>query len=103
MNFKARTIGAIATMICGGTYDKPEPYFVYRSGYDLTRFFWDCDTDYQHDGSTRTGWVESILGEILQQPQPNEFTPPDTFARIIENLMDQEDAKDETHERVNCS
>ena len=102
MNFKVRTIGAIASMICGGTHDKPEPYFIYRSGYDLTRFFWDCDTDYQHDGSTRTAWVESTLAEILQQPQPNEFTPPDTFARVIETLMDQEDAKDETYDRMNA-
>ena len=92
MNFRPRTVDALASMVCGGTQHEPEPYFVYRSSSQLTRFFRDCDTDFQHDGSTRTSWVAWALGEILQEPQPNEYTPPETFARIIEVLMDQEDA-----------
>lgn len=101
MNFKLRTIDSIANMICGN-YEASESFFVYRSSSQITRFFRDCDTDYQHDGSTRAVWVAEVLKEILSESQPNEFTPPETFARVIENLMDKEDATNESHERINA-
>ena len=101
MNFKLRTIDSVADMICGN-YDASKSFFVYRSSSQLTRFFRDCDTDYQHDGSTRANWVAWVLKEILSEPQPNEFTPSEAFARVIETLMDREDATNESNERANA-
>lgn len=99
MNFKPRTIDSLADMICGN-YESSETFFVYRSSSQLTRFFRDCDTDYRHDGSTRASWVAGVLEEILAEPQPNDFTPPETFARVIDVLMDREDAINESHDRI---
>jgi hypothetical protein len=88
-------------MICGN-YEASKSFFVYRSGSQLTRFFRDCDTDYRHDGSTRANWVADVLKKILPELQPNKFTPSKTFARVIETLMDREDATNESHERINA-
>jgi hypothetical protein len=65
----------------------------------ITQLFQDCDTDYAHDGSTRNAWVADTLIKILQEPQPNANTPPETFARPIHVLMDQEDARNEGTDR----
>ena len=56
MEFKERTLKQIAEMICGN-FEKEESFFRYRSSSYLTEFFQDCDTDYEHDGSTRNYWV----------------------------------------------
>ena len=101
MQFKTRTIDSLADMICGN-YDASESFFVYRSSSFLTRFFKDCNTDYQHNGTTRAVWVAGVLEEILSEPQLNDFTPPETFARVIDVLMDQEDATNESSARVNA-
>ncbi|MCL4215396.1 MAG: hypothetical protein KJ052_00090 [Candidatus Hydrogenedentes bacterium] len=98
MEFKQRTLMALADMICGN-FKAEESLFVYRSSSYLTRFFQDCDTDYAHDGSTRNYWVASILKEILAEPHPNAQTPPDAFSRVIRTLMDQGDALHEGHDR----
>lgn len=95
MNIKPRTIDSLADMICGNN----ETYFIYRSSSQLTRFFRHCDMNYTHDGSTRDRWVASVLEEIFSEPQPNDFTPPDAFARIIDVLMDKSDAFNENNER----
>jgi hypothetical protein len=92
MEFKQRTLIQIADMICGNS----SRFFPYRSSHYLTEFFRDCDTDYQHDGSTRNKWVASVLAEILAEPQPNANTPPETFSRVIRTLMDQGDAANES-------
>jgi hypothetical protein len=89
---------ALADMICGN-FNHEESSFSYRSSSAITQFFLDCDTDYAHDGSTRNYWVADTLTKILQEPQPNANTPPDTFARVIKVLMDQTDAKNEGPER----
>ena len=52
MEFKQRIRMQIADMICGN-FKTEESFFRYRSGSILTEFFQDCDTDYEHDGSTR--------------------------------------------------
>ena len=91
MKFKERSIMQIAEMICGNAVDD-EGHFVYRSSGYLTEFFSDCDTDYRHDGSTRRYWVAEALRQILAEPQPSANAPPETFARVINRLMDQEDA-----------
>jgi hypothetical protein len=94
MKFKQRTTWAIADMICGNSESGKEPLFPYRSSSVITRFFSDCDTDYAHDGSTRSSWVSSTLEAILQEPQSSSNIPPETFARVIRVLMDQGDAMD---------
>jgi hypothetical protein len=92
MKFKQRTIWDIADMICGNTENGKEVLFPYRSSSVITRFFRDCETDYVHDGSTRSSWVSSVLVSILEEPQQSGNVPPETFARVIRNLMDQGDA-----------
>lgn len=98
MKFKQRTLMQIADMICGNL-NPDKPFFIYRSSSRLTEFFMDCDTDYTHDGSTRNFWVAETLGSILAEPQPHPHAPPDTFARVIERLMDQSDAQNEEPDR----
>lgn len=98
MEFKQRSLMAIADMICGN-FKSEESLFVYRSSSYLTRFFQDCDTDYAHDGSTRNYWVAATLKTILLEPQINAQTPPETFSRVIRVLMDQGDALHEGNER----
>jgi hypothetical protein len=78
-------------MICGNTDPGKEVLFLYRSSSYITRFFQECDTDYVHDGSTRSAWVGSTLIKILDEPQTTGNAPPDTFARVIRTLMDQGD------------
>ena len=98
MEFKKRTLKAIADMICGN-YKLDKSYFVYRSSSFLTRFFQDCDTDYEHDGTTRNRWVEGVLEKILAEPQTNAQRPPGTFLRVIKILMDPADAVNEGSDR----
>jgi len=98
MQFKQRTLMQVADMICGN-FPVDTSLFVYRSSSRLTEFFQDCDTDYVHDGSTRNYWVAETLRSILAEPQPGPNTPPETFARVIETLMDQADAQHEGYDR----
>ena len=88
----------IADMVCGN-FNKEESLFRYRSSSYLTEFFRDCDTDYEHDGSTRNYWVAETLRKILAEPQPSANTLPETFSRVIRTLMDQGDAMNEGAER----
>jgi hypothetical protein len=98
MEFKRRTLNQVADMICGN-YPNEETFFVYRSSKYLTEFFEDIETDYRHDGSTRQWWVATTLETVLAEPQPSPNIPPDTFARVIRRLMDQDDAVNEGPER----
>ena len=98
MEFKRRTLMQIADMICGN-FDADRSLFRYWTSSLLTEFFQDCDTDHEHDGSTRNYWVADALRAILAEPHPNASTPPESFSRVIRTLMDQEDAKNEGRER----
>jgi hypothetical protein len=98
MEFKKRTLMQIADMICGNLKNE-ENLFRYRSSSYLTEFFRDCDTDYEHDGTTRNYWVADTLRQILAEPHANANTPPETFLRVIRMLMDQGDAENEGPER----
>ena len=89
---------AIADMICGN-FNTEKSHFGYRSSSYLTRFFQDCDTEYVHDGSTRNYWVADTLRQILAEPHPNAQTPPATFSRVIQALMDPGDALNEGDDR----
>jgi len=100
MVFKQRTLMLIADMICGNANEDQESFFRYRSSSYLTEFFQDCETDYEHDGSTRNRWVAEVLGNILEEPQPAANVPPDTFSRVIQALMDHGDAFNEDPERA---
>lgn len=97
MKWKTRTLEQVAEMICG---DKPESYFRYLSGPNLSRFFRDADTDFAHDGSTRRFWVADVLQKILDYPSANPLTPPDAMLRVIRLLMDSEDAFNEEPPRL---
>jgi hypothetical protein len=99
MEFHARTIRQLATLICGNFEADPPPVFEYRSSSRLTHFFEDCETDYTHRGQTRDAWVAEVLTEILNEPQTNPLFPPDTFLRVIQELMDQQDARNEESSR----
>ncbi len=91
MEFKRRTLSELADMICGN-FNAEKTLFRYRTSSRLTGFFYDCDTDYTHDGTTRNAWVYDKINEILQGQHPDARTPPDTFCRVIHVLMDKEDA-----------
>lgn len=93
MKFRQRTLRELADMICGNT--PADSFFEYRTSSKLTEFFWDCDTEYSHDGSTRSFWVANALGKILDEPQSGPNEPPAAFSRIISELMDPRDAVDE--------
>lgn len=80
MQFRKRTLIALANMICGN-FNRVDSVFPYRSSSAITRFFEDCDTRYTHDGSTRNYWVAETLAKILEEPQPNANTSGDIRAR----------------------
>lgn len=98
MKFKSRTLSQLADMICGN-FPAETTFFRYRSSSLLTQFFYDADTDYAHDGSTRSHWVSSKLEEILQGPQENPLAPPSLFQSVIKTLMDPSDAINEGPDR----
>lgn len=98
MNFKRRTLMQLADMICGN-FPADESHFVYRSSKYLTEFFQDAETDYVHDGSTRNYWVADTLEKIIAEPQPSANTPSETFARVIDRLMDPSEAINEDEKR----
>jgi hypothetical protein len=76
MEFKRRTVAQLAEMIFGNRKEGETCFFRYRSSSYLTEFFRDCDTDYEHDGSTRGSWVADTLQKILAERQPSANTPP---------------------------
>ena len=98
MEFRQRSLTQIADLICGN-FPEDASHFLYRSSSRLTEFFYDCDTDFAHDGSTRNYWVAETLKTILAEPHPNAQTPPATFGRVMRTLMDQGDALHEGAER----
>lgn len=85
----------IAELMRGNRNNDEVCFFRYRSSKYLTEFFQDCDTDYIHDGSSRAYWVADALKSILEEPQANANTPPETFSRVVRVLMDQGDAENE--------
>lgn len=98
VEFRERTLIALSNMICGN-FKVEESFFVYRTSNHLTRFFQDCDTEYVHDGTTRNYWVADALRQILAEPSSNARTPPATFLRVIQALMDPADALNEKNDR----
>jgi hypothetical protein len=102
MEFKQRTLRRLADMVCGNGEPSKPNYFKYRSSSVITEFFQDCETDYVHNGSTRWAWVSERLAEILAEPHPGPTIPPDTFCRVIMNLMDPALCESEGENRANA-
>lgn len=108
MKFKLRNSAALADLICGNTgADDPgvgeaPKYFPYRSSSYITEFFADLGTDRKHDGSTRQWWVADAVDEILTEPHEGPEHPPETFCRLIDQLMDPRDALNEGADRTNA-
>lgn len=99
MKFKPRSLGQIADLVCGNADPDETAYFPYRSSSYLTEFFEEIDTDFRHDGSTRKWWVADVLEQILAEPHSGPTTPPDTFLRVIDRLMDRSEATNESADR----
>lgn len=105
MKFKRRNAAALADLVCGNPgSDNPEvgetpKYFPYRSSSNITEFFAELDTDWEHDGSTRRWWVADVIEAILDEPHDGPGHPPPTFCRLIDQLMDPRDAINEGAER----
>ena len=99
MEFKQRTLVALADMICGN-FKAEESFFIYRSSSYLTEFFQDCGTNHRHAGSTRGVWVSEALRQVLAEPSHGANTPPEPFACIIRTLMDSGDTVNESSVRV---
>lgn len=95
MKFRRRNIREIAEMIIGDN-DK----FFYRSSSNITRFFEECDLDYQHDGSTRWAWTTERLIELLEMSSASANTLPDTFVHVLQVLMHKADALDADPDRL---
>lgn len=58
-----QTLDSLADMICGDGQGYP----VYRSGSELTRFFYRVGfSNFRHDGSTRKWWTLSVLKQLTE-------------------------------------
>ena len=105
MKFKRRNAAALADLICGNPgsdnpgFGETPKYFPYRSSSYITEFFADLDTEWVHDGSTRQRWVADVIESILDEPHDGPGQPPQTFCRVIDQLMDPRDALNEGADR----
>lgn len=105
MKFKRRNTAALADLVCGNHgsdnpgFGETPKYFPYRSSSYITEFFADLDTNWVHDGSTRQWWVADVIESILDEPHHGPGHPPQTFCRLIDQLMDPRDALNEGADR----
>ncbi len=102
MKFRSKTMTELAEMICGNA--PAQDHFGYRTNRQLDDFFEDADVDSRYvtavsQGASRVVWTEEVLEQILAEPWVSNTLPPESFARAITLLMDQEDAKDEPADR----
>lgn len=79
-------------MVCGwsggDTSSEAGTNFPYRTGSQLTEFFFNCDLAYRHDGSTRYRWVKGVLQELNELPASDRALPSDALIRVIQELLD---------------
>jgi len=93
VKFKRRNLEALGALIVGNVgrddaeNEDEARYFPYRSSTYITEFFQELETEYQHDGSTRHRWVADVLEELLAEPHDGPTRPPETFCRLIDQLM----------------
>ena len=95
MKFKSRNLRHIAEFIVGDTGP-----FVYRSSSHISRFFEECDLDFEHDGSTRWAWTAERLEELLLEPSPAPNTLPERFVHVLRFLMHKSDSVPEDPDRI---
>ncbi len=77
-------IRRLSEMICGNeSFD----HFPYRTSSQLTKFFFDIDLDYGHDGTTRAVWVESVLLELNDKSSETDKFPSVELCKVIEYLI----------------
>jgi hypothetical protein len=95
MKFKSRNLREIAEMVIGDN-----SHFQYRSSSNITRFFEECDLEFEHDGSTRWAWTSGRLAELLSEPQPAAYVLPDRFIHMLRVLMHKSDALDNDPDRT---
>lgn len=105
MKFKRRNLEALANLIVGNTSrndtqnEVEATYFPYRSSTNITEFFQELETEYQHDGSTRHRWVADVLEQMLAEPHDGLNHPPEMFCRLVDQLMRPEDRLNEGSDR----
>lgn len=106
VKFRRRNLEALGDLVCGNLgSDEPggtPRYFPYRSSMYITDFFEDLDTQWVHDGSTRHRWVADVLESMLAEPHDGPTHPPETFCRLIDQLMSPSDAINEGPSRPNA-
>lgn len=105
MKFKRKTLELLGDLVVGNPgFDPPGPnqepkYFPYRSSKYISEFFEELGTDHRHDGTTRNWWVANVIEEILAEPHDGLTHPPEAFCRLIDQLMDPHEAKNEGQDR----
>lgn len=82
-----RTISALANMIAVHPSNQSDlkDLFIYRGSKELTNFFYDCELDFTHDGSSRTAWTENCLIQILSTTDHEQNIG--SLIIILSNLM----------------
>lgn len=105
MQFKRRNLEALGALLVGNVgrddaeTEEEARYFPYLSSSRITEFFEELGTDHQHDGSTRHRWVAGVLEQMLAEPHEGSTRPPETFCRLIEQLMSPANRYNEGPER----
>lgn len=97
MQFKPRNLRPIAEMVVGNLDHK---WFQFRSSHYITRFFEECELEYAHDGTSRVPWMENVLTELLNDPQPSANQLPERFATVLRTLMDKREAREGDPDRA---
>ncbi len=84
MKLTKPVLSRLAEMICGNA---PFSHFPYRSSSQLTKFFFDLDLEYMHDGSTRTYWVQAVLDDLNDGKSSNEKLPSRELCKVITSVV----------------
>ncbi|WP_436517136.1 hypothetical protein [Ekhidna sp. To15] len=108
----------LAEMICG----EGENPFPYRSSFYLTSFFERLNLDFQHDGTTRRFWVESVLKQLnikqvasiikkglfykkdfKKNPKDKNISFEENYARAIETFQNFIDESINANEEIDLA
>jgi hypothetical protein len=82
--FSRAALDALANVITGGPGNALDfPYGLYRSGYELERFFRALGYDVRFGADSRVPWTQDRLAETSAQPDGFE-----RIARIVETVLD---------------
>jgi hypothetical protein len=84
MKLSKPLLSKLAEMICG---NPPLSHFPYRSSSFLTKFFFEIDLEYIHDGSTRSSWVQSVLEDLNEKESVNDRLPSREICKVISGLV----------------